>query len=139
MELVNGQQNPLVIRLSFGAQVRGVDTFETIKASWGVFAQSVTFASLITTQRHKLGNHIQYNLLNIMGFVSKETIVLGKLGGNDLVTESMIKLLCFLEPGFGIWRVCLLSFVSIEIVLQNPNQITRKYLFQVKPNFVWTQ
>ena len=74
-----------------------------------------------------------------MGFVSKETIVLGKLGGNDLVTESMIKLLCFLEPGFGIWRVCLLSFVSIEILLQNPNQITRKYLFQLKPNFVWTQ
>ena len=41
-----------------------------------------------------------------MGLVSKETVVLGKLGGNDLATESMIKLLCFLEPGFGIGRVC---------------------------------
>ena len=74
-----------------------------------------------------------------MGLVSKETIVLGKLGGNDLVTESMIKLLFFLEPVFGIGRVCFLSLVSIEIVLQNPAQITRKYLFQVKPNFVWAQ
>ena len=74
-----------------------------------------------------------------MGLVSKETIVLGKLGGNDLVTESMIKLLCFLEPGFGIGRVCFLSLVSIEIVQKNPTQITQKYLLQVKPNFVWTQ
>ena len=41
-----------------------------------------------------------------MGLASKETVVLGKLGGNDLATESMIKLLCFLEPGFGIGRVC---------------------------------
>lgn len=74
-----------------------------------------------------------------MGLVSKETIVLGKLGGNDVVTESMIKLLCFLEPGFGIGRVCFLSFVSIEIVLKNPTQITQKYLLQVKLNFVWNQ
>lgn len=74
-----------------------------------------------------------------MGLVSKETIVLGKLGGNDVVTESMIKLLCFLEPWFGIGRVCFLSFVSIEIVLKNPTQITQKYLLQVKLNFVWNQ
>ena len=65
--------------------------------------------------------------------------MLGKLGGNDVVTESMIKLLCFLEPGFGIWRVCFLSFVSIEIVLKDPTEITCKYLFEVKPKFVWTQ
>ena len=74
-----------------------------------------------------------------MSLVSKETTVLGKLAGNDVVTESMIKLLCFLEPGFGIGRVCFLSFVSIDIVLKNPTQITRKYLLQVKPNFVWNQ
>ena len=117
MELVNGQQNPLVIRLSCGAQVRG----------W-CNAQSFTFASLITTQRHKLG-------FKSLGLVSKKTIVLGKLGGNDLLTESMIKLLCFLEPGFGIGRVCFF----IEILLQNPTQIIRKYQFQVKLNFVWTQ
>ena len=55
-----------------------------------------------------------------MSLISKETTVLGKLAGNDVVTESMIKLLCFLEPGFGIGRVCFLSFVSIDIVLKNP-------------------
>ena len=37
-------------------------------------------------------NHTQYDVLNIMDLVSKETIVLGKIGGNDLVTESMLKL-----------------------------------------------
>ena len=74
-----------------------------------------------------------------MGLVSKETIVLGKLGGNDLVTESMIKLLFFLEPGFGIGRVCFLSLVSTKTLLQNPTQITHTHLFQIKPNCVWTQ
>ena len=37
------------------------------------------------------------------------------------------------------WEGVFLSFVSTEIVLKNPTQITCKYLFQVKLNFVWIQ